>query len=263
MATTAETAELALEGVPTQMLIGGAWREAAGGETFEKISPVTESVLVELPAGGAPDVDAAVSAARGQFEGGAWSTLSSRDRAALLHRLADLIERDAHKLATIQVLESGQPFREPLGMDVPLSASVLRYYAGWTDKITGTVIPVPGIFGAPAHAYTIREPLGVVGMIVPWNGPLCITVWKLAAALAAGCTVVIKPSEDAQLTVTHLGALVGEAGFPDGVVNIVLGLGETAGAALAAHPGLGKISFTGSPEVGRLVARAAAENVTP
>jgi betaine-aldehyde dehydrogenase len=263
MATTVETAELALEGVPTQMLIGGVWREAADGGTFEKISPVTESVLVELPAGGAADVDAAVSAARAQFEGGAWSKLTSRERGALLHRLADLIERDAEKLATIQVLESGQPLREPLGMDVPLSASVLRYYAGWTDKITGTVIPVPGIFGAPAHAYTIREPVGVVGMIVPWNGPLCITVWKLAAALATGCTVVIKPSEDAQLTVTHLGRLVGEAGFPDGAVNIVLGLGEVAGAALAAHPGLGKISFTGSPEVGRLVARAAAENVIP
>ena len=263
MATTVETAERALEGVPTQMLIDGAWREAARGGTFEKISPVTETVLVELPAGGADDIDAAVRAARAQFDGGTWSKIGSRDRAVLLHRLADLIERDAVKLATIQVLESGQPYREPFGMDVPLSAGVLRYYAGWADKITGTVIPVPGIYGAPAHAYTIREPLGVIGAIVPWNGPLCITVWKLAAALATGCTCVIKPSEDAQLTVTYLGKLIGEAGFPDGVVNIVLGLGEAAGAPLAAHPGIDKISFTGSPEVGRAVARAAAANVTP
>jgi acyl-CoA reductase-like NAD-dependent aldehyde dehydrogenase len=263
VATTLEMAARALDGVPTTMLIDGVWREAAAGGTFEKISPVTESVLVELPAGGEQDVDAAVRAARAQFDGGPWAKLTSRERAALLHRLADLIDRDQEKLATIQVIESGQPLREPLGADVPLSAAVLRYYAGWTDKIPGTVIPVPGIYGAPAHAYTIREPVGVVGMIVPWNGPLAITVWKLAAALAAGCTAVIKPSEDAQLTVTHLGALIGEAGFPDGAVNIVLGLGEVAGAALAAHPGVDKVSFTGSPQVGRSVARAAAANVTP
>jgi acyl-CoA reductase-like NAD-dependent aldehyde dehydrogenase len=263
VSTTVESAERALEGVPTQMLIDGGWREAAGGGTFEKVSPVTERTLVELPAGGAEDVDAAVRAARGQFDEGAWSRTGARERAALMHRLADLLERDGEKLATIQVLESGQPYREPLGMDVPLSVSVLRYYAGWADKIPGTVIPVPGIFGSPAHAYTLREPLGVVGAIVPWNGPLCITVWKLAAALASGCTMVIKPSEDAQLTVTYLGRLICEAGFPDGVVNIVLGLGEAAGAPLAAHPGVNKVSFTGSPEVGRAVARAAAANVTP
>jgi acyl-CoA reductase-like NAD-dependent aldehyde dehydrogenase len=263
VATTTDTAQQALEGVPTQLLIGGEWRDAASGETFEKISPVTETLLVELPAGGAADIDAAVKAARAQFDGGEWSKIGSRDRAKLLLKLADLIERDGEKLATIQVLESGQPLREPLGMDVPLSAGVCRYYAGWADKIPGTVIPVPGLFGAPAHAYTVREPVGVVGAIVPWNGPLCITVWKIAPALATGCTVVIKPSEDAQLTVTYLGKLIQEAGFPDGVVNIVLGLGETAGAALCAHPGIDKISFTGSPEVGRAVARAAANNVTP
>jgi acyl-CoA reductase-like NAD-dependent aldehyde dehydrogenase len=263
VSTTADRTEQALEGVPTQMLIDGVWRDASSGETFEKINPVTEAVLVELPAGGAADIDAAVRAARAQFDGGPWSKISSRDRAKLLHRLAELIERDGEKLAAIQVSESGQPFREPLGADVPLSAGVMRYYAGWADKIPGTVIPVPGIFGAPAHVYTVREPVGVFGAIVPWNGPLCITAWKIAAALVTGCTVVLKPSEDAQLTVTYLGKLIQEAGFPDGVVNIVTGLGESAGAALAEHPGIDKISFTGSPQVGRSVARAAAANVTP
>jgi acyl-CoA reductase-like NAD-dependent aldehyde dehydrogenase len=263
VSTTADRTEQALEGVPTQMLIDGVWRDASSGETFEKINPVTETVLTELPAGGAADIDAAVRAARAQFDGGPWSKINSRDRAKLLNRLADLIERDGEKLAAIQVSESGQPYREPLGGDVPLSAGVLRYYAGWADKIPGTVIPVPGIFGAPAHVYTVREPVGVVGAIVPWNGPLCITVWKIAPALVTGCTVVIKPSEDAQLTVTYLGKLVQEAGFPDGVVNIVTGLGESAGAALSEHPGIDKISFTGSPQVGRAVARAAAANVTP
>jgi betaine-aldehyde dehydrogenase len=252
-----------LDGVPTQSLIGGEWCDAIGGATFAKVSPVTEEVIVELPAGDAPDVDAAVRAAREQFDGGEWSRVGPLERAALLNRLADLIERDAERLASIIVHESGQPYRDPINGAVPMSAAVLRYYAGWIDKIPGTVIPVPAIGGRPAHVYTVREPVGVFAAIVPWNGPLSITVWKIAPALATGCTVVIKPSEDASLSVAYLGKLIQEAGFPDGVVNIVTGLGETAGAALAGHPGVDKVSFTGSPQAGHAVQAAAAANATP
>jgi betaine-aldehyde dehydrogenase len=262
MTTTATpTAEQVLDSVPTLMLIDGHWCEAASGEVFEKLNPSTEEVLATIPSGAAPDVDAAVRAARVQFDGGPWSRISGPDRGVLLNRLADLVDRDAERIAALQVHESGQPIHEPLMLDLPQVAATFRYYAGWCDKIAGTVLPVPGVMGQPAHAYTLREPIGVVGAIVPWNGPILITSWKVAPALAAGCTVVIKPAEDAMLTVLYLGKLIEEAGFPPGVVNIVTGFGETAGAALAAHPGVDKISFTGSPEVGRVVQKLGADTM--
>jgi acyl-CoA reductase-like NAD-dependent aldehyde dehydrogenase len=260
-ASTTPTAEQVLDGVPTLMLIDGDWREASSGERFEKLNPSTEEVLARIPSGAAPDVDAAVRAARAQFDGGPWSRISGPDRGVLLNRLADLVDRDAERIAQLQVHESGQPIHEPLMLDLPQVAETFRYYAGWCDKIAGTMLPVPGVMGQPAHAYTLREPIGVVGAIVPWNGPILITSWKVAPALAAGCTVVIKPAEDAMLTVLYLGKLIEEAGFPPGVVNIVTGFGETAGAALAAHPGVDKISFTGSPEVGRVVQKLGADTI--
>jgi acyl-CoA reductase-like NAD-dependent aldehyde dehydrogenase len=260
-ATTTPTVEQVLDGVPALMLINGEWREASSGERFEKLNPSTEEVLVRIPSGAAPDVDAAVRAARAQFDGGPWSRISGPDRGVLLNRLADLVDRDAERIAQLQVHESGQPIHEPLMLDLPQVAETFRYYAGWCDKIAGSMLPVPGVMGRPAHAYTLREPIGVVGAIVPWNGPILITSWKVAPALAAGCTVVIKPAEDAMLTVLYLGKLIEEAGFPPGVVNIVTGFGETAGAALAAHPGVDKISFTGSPEVGRVVQKLAADTI--
>jgi acyl-CoA reductase-like NAD-dependent aldehyde dehydrogenase len=258
---TPPTAEQVLRGVPAQMLINGEWCDSATGETFEKLNPANETVLATLPSGGTADIDAAVRAARAQFDGGEWSKMPAPARAALLYRLAELIDRDARRIAELQVYESGQPIHEPLMLDLPQAAETFRYYAGWCDKITGTVLPVPSVLGQPAHAYTIREPVGVVGAIIPWNGPILIASWKVAPALAAGCTVVIKPAEDAMLTILSLGKLIEEAGFPPGVVNIVTGFGETAGAALASHPGVDKVSFTGSPEVGRIVLKLGADTI--
>jgi len=258
---TPPTAEQVLRSVPAQMLINGEWCDSATGETFEKLNPASETVFATLPSGGTADIDGAVRAARAQFDGGEWPEMPAPARAALLYRLAELIDRDAQRIAELQVYESGQPIHEPLMLDLPQAAETFRYYAGWCDKITGTVLPVPSVLGQPAHAYTIREPVGVVGAIIPWNGPILIASWKVAPALAAGCTVVIKPAEDAMLTILYLGKLIEEAGFTPGVVNIVTGFGETAGAALASHPGVDKISFTGSPEVGRVVLKLGADTI--
>ncbi len=249
-----------LEGIHTDLLIGGTWRASSSGETFTKIDPASEEVLAEVAAATEEDVDAAVRAARAQFETGEWSKLPGAARGALLNRLADLIERDAEKLATIQSLEGGQPLMEPKMLDIPMTIATFRHFAGWADKITGSTIPTSGYFGRPTHSYTRREPLGVVAAILPWNAPSMIFSWKVAPALACGNTVVVKPAEDAMLAVAHLAQLVEEAGFPPGVVNIVNGFGETTGAALVRHPWVDKISFTGSPEVGREVAKVAAES---
>lgn len=259
MATTTGSTVDFLADVRTELLIDGTWRIASDGGTVSKVNPATEEELALVAAATEDDVDAAVRAARAQVDGGAWSTLPGAERGRLLHRLADLIERDADKLATIQSLEGAQPLEQVRMLDVPMTAATFRHYAGWADKITGSSIPTPGYFGRPTHSYTRREPVGVVAAIIPWNAPIMIASWKLAPALACGNAVVVKPSEDAMLNVNYLGQLIEEAGFPGGVVNIVTGLGKTAGAALVRHPGVDKVSFTGSPEVGREVARAAAE----
>lgn len=253
----------ALGSIDTRMLIGGQWTDASSGGRFEKINPATEQVLAELPAGEAADIDRAVASAREQLSTGPWSTMPGPERGKLLHRLADLVERDSEMIARVQAEESGQPIGEPRFLDVPKAVDTFRYYAGWADKIEGAVLPITEAFGEPAHSYRTREPIGVVGMILPWNSPVMILSWKLAPALAAGCTAVIKPAEDAMLTVLQLGKLIEEAGFPPGVVNIVTGLGETAGAALASHPGVDKISFTGSLEVGKAIQRQAADRFIP
>jgi acyl-CoA reductase-like NAD-dependent aldehyde dehydrogenase len=244
--------------VATSLFIGGEWRDAAGGETFDVIAPATEEHLATVASASAADIDAAVAAARAQFDGGAWSQLTGADRGLLLHRLADLIERDAEIFVTLEVLDIGRPIFEPRALDVPNVIDVFRHFAGWADKIEGRwVTPLP-FFGRLRQAYTIREPLGVVGAISAWNAPTVIASWKLAPALAAGNTVVLKPAEDACLSTLHLATLIAEAGFPPGSVNVVPGLGETAGAALVRHPGVDKISFTGSRAVGREIAIEAA-----
>jgi acyl-CoA reductase-like NAD-dependent aldehyde dehydrogenase len=184
--------------------------------------------------------------------------LSARDRGRLIYKLAQLIEEKANDLAALETADNGKPIRESLYVDLPQVAENFEYFAGWATKIEGETIPVPG----KMFNYTLREPVGVCGQIIPWNFPLLMAAWKLAPALAAGNTVVLKPAEQTPVTAMELGQLIAEAGFPEGVVNIVPGFGETAGAALASHPGINKIAFTGSTEVGKIIARAAADNLT-
>ena len=235
------------------MLIGGAWRTGCGRATFRVINPATEALIAELPIADQADVDAAVEAARRQFDGGRWSRLSGPDRARMLWRVADLIEGDLERLAALEALDVGKPVRDPRAIDIPLAAETFRHFAGWADKVHGGTVPVPDFFGRPRLSYTLRQPVGVVAAITPWNAPTMIASWKIAPALAAGCTVVVKPSEDAPLSTLRLAELITEAGVPDGVVNVITGAGE-AGAALVRHAGVDKITFTGSPEVGAEIA---------
>jgi betaine-aldehyde dehydrogenase len=244
----------------TQMFIGGQWRDA--DESFPVTNPADESQLASVAGASPQDVDAAITSSRTAF-GGAWAAVSGAERGRILYRIADLIERDADFLARLEALDIGKPLAPARALEVPNAAATFRHFAGWADKVTGTVVPTAGYFGRPTHSYVIREPLGVVGAIVPWNSPLMIASWKLAPALAAGNTVVLKPPEDAPLSLLHLGRLLQESGLPDGVVNIVPGLGPVTGDAITRHRGIDKISFTGSPEVGRLVGVAAAEAFTP
>jgi betaine-aldehyde dehydrogenase len=237
---------------------GGEWRDAADGGTLTAVAPATERELAELASASAADVDAAVAAARAQFDGGAWAQLTGADRGLLLHRLADLIERDLDTFATLEAHDVGRPVFEPRMVDIPHVIDVFRHFAGWADKIEGRWVAPQPFFGQQRQAYTIREPLGVIGAITAWNAPTLIASWKLAPALAAGNTVVLKPAEDASLSALHLAKLIEEVGFPPGTVNIVPGLGETAGAALVSHPGVDKLTFTGSMEVGREIGVQAA-----
>jgi betaine-aldehyde dehydrogenase len=249
-----------LPSVPTSLFIGGRWRAAENDASFEAVSPSTEERLATVAAAQASDVDAAVAAARAQFDGGEWSKLTGSERGRLLYRLADLMERDIETFVTLEALDVGRPAFEPRLVDIPNAIDTIRYFAGWADKIEGRwVTPLPA-FGRERRAYTVREPLGVVGAITAWNAPTLIASWKLGPALAAGNTVVLKPAEDASLSTLYLARLVEEVGFPDGSVNVIPGLGEAAGAALVRHPGLDKVSFTGSPEVGREIAIQAARD---
>ena len=240
----------------TSMLIGGRWQDSAGG-TFENLNPATGELLCTVAAGTAEDVDRAVKAARAALDG-EWGATPGAARGRLLNRIADLIERDAQQLARLEALDIGKPVGQPQVLDVPNAAATFRHFAGWADKINGETIPTAGSMGRPTLSYTTREPVGVIGAIIPWNTPLMIAAWKLAPALAAGNTMVVKPAEDAPLSVLHLASLMQEAGVPDGVVNVVPGLGSTAGAALVEHPDVDKISFTGSPATGKAIQIAAA-----
>ena len=263
MSTVSIAADIGGVSVPkvnTQLFVDGAWRDASDGGTFDVVAPASEAQLATVAAASEADVDAAVAAARAQFDGGEWSQLSGAQRGILLNRLADVIERDIEILATLEGLDVGRPAYEPRLVDLPHVVDVFRHFAGWADKIEGRWVTPAPFFGQARQAYTIREPLGVVGAITAWNAPTLIASWKLAPTLAAGNTVVLKPAEDATLSSLHLASLIEEVGFPPGTVNIIPGLGESTGAALARHPGIDKISFTGSPEVGRQIAVQAAQD---
>jgi phenylacetaldehyde dehydrogenase len=240
-----------------QLLIDGKWQAAKSGKTFPVFDPSTGRVLVHVAEGDKADVDLAVAAARRAFENGPWRSLSPSQRARLIYKLADKIEERTEDFAVLESLDNGKPLAVARVADVPMSVDNLRYMAGWATKILGDSIPIPGEF----TAYTRREPIGVVAQIIPWNFPLLMAAWKIGPALAAGCTIVLKPAEQTPLTALLLAECMQEVGFPDGVINLIPGYGETAGAALSAHPDVDKVAFTGSTEVGKLIVQAASGNL--
>ena len=245
-----------------KLLIDGEWVPAASGETFETLNPATEEKLADVAHGKAEDIERAVKAARAAFaDGSEWRTMNASDRGRLIWKISELIEENGDELAMLEALDNGKPFAVARAADIPLAADLFRYMAGWTTKIEGKTIPISAL-PAPGnyHAYTMRDPVGVVGQIIPWNFPLLMAAWKLGPVLAAGCTVVLKPAEQTPLSALRLGELMLEAGLPKGVVNIVTGFGD-AGAHLAAHDDVDKVAFTGSTEVGKLIVEAAAGNL--
>jgi aldehyde dehydrogenase (NAD+) len=240
-----------------RLFIDNMFVEAASGKSFETINPATEDVLTSVAEGDRADIDKAVASARRAFESGPWPRMSARERGRLLVRVADLIMKNRDELARLETLDNGKPILETSNVDVPQAAEVFAYYGGWADKVYGQTIPV----GESFFTYTLREPHGVCGQIIPWNFPLLMAAWKLAPALACGNTCVLKPAEQTPLTALRLAELLLEAEIPPGVVNVVTGFGPTAGAALAEHRDVDKIAFTGSTEVGRIIQRAAATNL--
>src|ERR1700686_1478156 len=240
---------------PSRLLIDGKLVEAASGKTF----PASGARLMQVADAASADVGRAVKPARKAFDEGPWSKISPSERGKLLWNLAALLEKHSDEFAELESIDNGKPVAVARAADVPLAIDMFRYMGGWATKITGSTIPLsfPGEF----LSYTLREPVGVVGQIIPWNFPLLMAAWKIARALAAGCTVVLKAAEQTPLTALRLAELVLEAGFPAGVVNILSGYGETAGAALAAHDMVDKVAFTGSTEVGKLIVKAAAGNL--
>ena len=245
-----------------RFLIGGDWHKASSGDRIQVVDPATEADLTTVPLGNESDIDQAVSAARAALKG-EWSRLTSYDRQRLIWRLGDEIEANLPLLSELEVLDNGMPMAAAQYSIAKFGAELMRYYAGWATKLHGDTIPVSpaGVANGDSLTYTRREPIGVVGAIIPWNAPLVMATAKLGPALAAGCTMVLKPAELTPLTALFLGELIRKVGFPEGVVNIVPGLGESAGAALAAHDDVDKVAFTGSTEVGRKIIQAAAGNL--
>ena len=239
----------------TDLFINNEWRPAASGKRFPVENPATEEIIAEVALGDAADVDNAVLAARACFESEAWRSLSARKRGRLLTKAADLLETRLDEIARLETAHNGKTLFESK-IELTMTVNTLRYYGGWADKITGDTLPVDG----PFFCYTLREPVGVVGAIVPWNFPLNIASWKFAPALAAGCTIVLKPASETPLTALAMAELMLEAGLPAGAFNVVPGGGSTAGAALVRHPDVDKISFTGSTEVGRQIMKMAADS---
>jgi len=240
----------------TQLLINNQWIPSESGKTFPTVNPATGEEIAQVAEADAADVDKAVKAAREAFERGPWRKVSASERGRYLNRLADLIEQNAEELARLETLDNGKPLAVARAADLKLTVACYRYYAGWADKIQGRTIPI----GNDYFCYTRLEPVGVVGQIIPWNFPLLMQAWKLAPALAAGNTIVLKPAEQTPLTALRVGELIVEAGFPAGVVNILPGYGPTAGAAIANHMDVDKVAFTGSTEVGHLIMEAAAKS---
>jgi phenylacetaldehyde dehydrogenase len=245
---------------PRKMLIDGKWVNSISGKTFPSYNPATGEVLAQVAEGDRDDIEQAVKAARRAFDQGPWRRLTASERGRLIWKLADLLEAHTEEFAYLESLDNGKALAIARVADVPLAVDLFCYMAGWATKIEGNTIPI-SVPGGKYFAYTLREPVGVAGQIIPWNFPLLMAAWKLGPALATGCTVVLKPAEQTPLSALRLGELIMEAGFPEGVVNIVPGYGETAGAALAAHPKVDKIAFTGSTEVGKLIVHAAAGNL--
>jgi phenylacetaldehyde dehydrogenase len=248
---------------PKRNLIGGQWMPAASGKTFQVFNPADGSVIAAVPDSESEDIRRAVAAARRAFESGPWPRMTPSERGKLVWRIGELLLAHADELAELESLDNGKPRAVARVADVPLAADLFQYMAGWATKLEGNTIPisVPYAPGAQFHAFTLREPVGVVGQIIPWNFPLLMAAWKLGPALATGNCVVLKPAEQTPLSALRLGELLLEAGLPAGVVNIVTGFGETAGAALAAHENVDKVAFTGSTEVGKLIVRAASGNL--
>ena len=242
---------------PKKCFINGKWVDSVSGQTFATLNPATGEKLVDVAAGDKADIDLAVKAARKAFEEGPWSRMTTSERGRVIWKLADLIEQRLEEFAELETLDNGKPYHVARAADLPLTIACYRYYAGWADKNQGKTIPVNG----PYFTYTKHEPVGVAGQIIPWNFPLLMAAWKLGPALATGCTVVLKPAEQTPLSAIRLAELAQEAGLPDGVLNVVTGFGETAGAPLAAHPDVDKVAFTGSTEVGKLILQAAAGNL--
>jgi aldehyde dehydrogenase (NAD+) len=239
----------------TKLLINNRWVPSESGKTFATINPSTGEEICQVAEADAADVDKAVKAARAAFEG-PWRKMRASERGRLLYRLADLIEANADELARLETLDNGKPLSIAKAVDVAKTVACYRYFAGWADKVQGKTIPIDGDF----FCYTRHEPIGVVGQIIPWNYPMLMQSWKLAPALATGNTVVMKPAEQTPLSALRIGELLMEAGYPEGVVNILPGFGPTAGAALSRHMDVDKVAFTGSTEVGRLIMTAAAQS---
>jgi aldehyde dehydrogenase (NAD+) len=242
----------------TQLLIDGQWRDAAGGKTFASVNPATEQVIAEVSRAEAADIDLAVAAAHRALKAGPWAQMPGAERGRILHRMAETLRTKIDEIVWLESLDGGKPVAATRRMDVPAAIDCLDYYAGWADKITGELVPAR----RDALTYVERVPVGVVAAIVPWNFPLMNAVWKVAPALACGCTVVLKPSELTPLSALWIGQVALDAGLPPGVLNIVPGFGADAGAALVSHRNVDKISFTGSPATGRFIMKAAAENIT-
>jgi aldehyde dehydrogenase (NAD+) len=238
------------------LFIGGKWLDSASGKTFPAINPATGGTICDVAEGDKADIDLAVKAARQALETGPWKKMDAADRGRLLAKLADAIEKEAPELARLESLNCGKTIRDSLG-DMQGTVNTLRYYAGWADKIEGRTVPVRGNF----LSYTLRQPVGVVGQIIPWNFPLLMLAWKWGPALACGNTVVMKPAEQSPLTALRAAAIAQEVGFPDGVINMVPGYGETAGAALVAHPDVDKIAFTGHVETAKIIQKSAADTL--
>ncbi len=236
-----------------KMYINGQFVESASGKTFDTPNPATGERLATVYEGGHEDIDRAVKAARKAFDEGPWKKMSAAKRSRLMYKLADLMEENLEALAQLETLDNGKPIRETMNADIPLAIEHMRYYAGWSTKITGQTIPVSG----PFFNYTRHEAVGVVGQIIPWNFPLLMAMWKIGAALATGCTIILKPAEQTPLSALYFAELIDQAGFPEGVLNIVPGFGESAGQALVDHPLVDKIAFTGSTEVGKLIMQKA------
>src|SRR5258706_589930 len=256
MATATTVFEPTVKVSATKLLINNKWVDSASGKTFSTINPATGEVITKVAEADAADVDKAVAAARAACDNGPWrKNLTAAQRGILMNKLADLIEKHADELAQLEALDNGKPYSVARAADLPLTIACYRYFAGWADKNHGKTIPVQGKY----FCYTKHEPVGVVGQIIPWNFPVLMQAWNLGPALATGCSVVMKPAERTPLSALRVGELILEAGFPEGVVNLLPGYGPTAGAALARHMDVDKVAFTGSTEVGKLIMRNAAE----